>query len=324
MKKFLIRICVFLLIFFIFDNIIYFFLQTQRPLDYKIFIDSKTSFFYNQYKTDLLIIGDSHIADALDTRVIEEETDLSVYNLGVYSSSPFENYFTTKSALEHMDSPPKIVVLGTNPIMFQRDLNKGSFTPIILKSNFELFFNSNNGVDFSFFIKTYREKKLLKHIVKKLLGYKYIPTRIIEDSYNGHLKFYNQMNNINWDNADLNKYSNSINKNQIKYFKKTIELLLEYDIDVIIVNPPIYSKEFTPLSKNINYIKFKKTIDSVKNIYQLNVFNPEGNLLFKELLQNDFLNKQHLNYNGSIKFSNDFSDFLKNLNQKNYNQKTNN
>ena len=316
MKKFLIRICVFLLLFFVFDNIIYFLLQTQRPLDYKIFIDSKTSFFYNQYKTDLLIIGDSHIADALDTRVIEEETDLSAYNLGIYSSSPFENYFTTKSALEHMDSPPKIVVLGTNPIMFQRDLNKGSFTPIILKSNFELFLNSNNGVDFSFFIKTYREKKLLKHIVKNLLGYKYIPTRIIEDSYNGHLKFYNQMNNINWDNADLNKYSNSINKNQIKYFKKTIELLLEYDIDVIIVNPPIYSKEFTQLSKNINYIKFKKTIDSIKKNYQLNVFSPEGNLLFNELLQNDFLNKQHLNYNGSIKFSNDFSDFLKNFNQK--------
>jgi len=316
MKKFLIRICVFLLIFFVFDSVIYLLLQTQRPLDYKIFIDSKTSFFYNQYKTDLLIIGDSHIADALDTRVIEEETDFSAYNLGIYSSSPFENYFTTKSAIEHMDSPPKIVVLGTNPIMFQRDLDKGSFTPIILKSNFELFLNSNNGVDFSFFIKTYREKKLLKHIVKNLLGYKYIPTRIIEDTYNGHLKFYNQMNNINWDNADLNKYSNSINKNQIKYFKKTIEFLLEYNIDVIIVNPPIYSKEFTQLSKNINYVNFKKTIDSIKKKYQLNVFNPEGNLLFNELLQNDFLNKQHLNYNGSIKFSNDFSDFLKNFNQK--------
>src|SRR5689334_5487929 len=99
MKSFLGRILVFGLILVVADQSLGFLLKANRPVDYKLFIDEKKKFFEDDKQYDVLIIGDSHTADAFDPRIIEAKTGLTAFNLGVYHATPYENYFMLKSAL---------------------------------------------------------------------------------------------------------------------------------------------------------------------------------------------------------------------------------
>ncbi len=309
MKKFITKIFIFIAIFIFIDRVAGFVIHTQRPVDYRVFLNSKIAFFNSIKSTDVLLIGDSHIADALDPRIIENKTSLTAYNLGIYHASPFENYYTTKAAIRKLDNKPRLIVLGTNPIMFERSLSKGKYTPLILPSlfSFQLVKNSQEGIDASFFLQTIQEKYLFRSIINKIMGESYQPTRVIENSYNGFLKFYNQTSNTEWFNFEESK-KNNINLEQIEYFRKTIELALEHDIDVLIVHPPIWKEYLKSISNTESYSSFVKAINDIKNEYDLVSYSKDINDFQKQ----DFLNPQHLNYNGSRKFTEKFSDFLVN------------
>lgn len=309
MKRFLINILVFVSAFLIMDRLIYLYLQAVRPSDYEIFLESKKEFFKSPPDIDLLIIGDSHIADALDPRLLEKCAAIKSYNLGVYHTSPFENYFITKAAIKQLDQKPNVVVLGTNPVMFEQKLSKGRYTPLILKNNFELVVNSEKGFDVGFFLKTFQEKYLFKFILNKLKGQKYKPTREVIDVYMGHLKFYNQSENVEWSDFERQKEL-LINEKQIQYFTKTIEHLQSQNIEVILVNPPIWSKELNAISNTQSFIAFNEVLKRMRDDYSVEVYNPDFNILNKELMKSDFLNTQHLNYNGSLKFTKAFCDHL--------------
>ena len=92
MKKFLRNLILFTLVLLVFDRALFLFFQSQRPNDYKLFLSSKKSYFDNDQQFDLLIIGDSHVADAVSPRVLEEEFKIKSFNLGIYLSSPYEYY----------------------------------------------------------------------------------------------------------------------------------------------------------------------------------------------------------------------------------------
>ena len=313
MKRFIFKTIVFIFILFILDRAVFIFLQSQRPEDYKIFIDSKKEFFQKNFDVDLLIIGDSHIADALDTRTLESCAKISSYNLGVYHSSPFENYYITKSALNHLKIYPKTVVLGTNPVMFNRNLSKGKYTPLILNFNIDLILNSNDRFDNTVFFKTYKERYIFKYLYRRLKGEKYKPTRKIINEYHGHLKFYNQIENTNWANFGINSHGSIINRDQVKYFIKTIELLRKHGIEIIIVNPPIWHVQMETIVKSKNYKIFKNIINRISSKYNIDVYNSNFNSFQNEFEKDCFLNTQHLNYNGSTIFTNHFCKYLNTL-----------
>lgn len=318
MKKFLFRVILFISFFIIIDKICGYFLQKNRPIDYKLFLDSKNNFFSNINNIDILIIGDSHIADALDPRTIESRTTFSAYNLGIYHSFPFENYYVTKAALEHLDSKPKMIVLGTNPVMFERELSKGKYTPLILPklNSLEFLRNSDEGFESSFFFNIFREKYLFKSLLNNLLGKPYKPTRIIEDVYNGHCKFYNQIPGSEWSNFTP-RNNTKIKIEQVDYFLKTIELALKNNIDIIIAHPPIYKENLAAINGSDSYKYFCNIINEITEKYELKTYYDypkDVNLNDTSIFQkNDFLNSQHLNYKGSLKFSNGFSAFLNRL-----------
>lgn len=315
MKKFLIRVFFFVLIFVVLDRSFGLILQSQRPTDYRQFIESKLAFFENTRSTDVLIIGDSHIADALDPRTIEDNLSLETFNLGIYHSSPIENYFVTKAALEHLEKKPKVIVLGTNPVMFERELSKGKYSPLILPTNYslELTYYSKEGFDASFFFSTIREKYLIKPMINNLLGKKYSPTRKITNVHHGHSMFYNQVEDAEWNNFEKPK-KKKVYKEQIEYFKKTIQLAIKNDIQVIIVHSPIWKKEMEVLVQSKPYKSFEKTIREMEEKFNLLVFDGGAEWSSNAFQQKDFLNSQHLNYYGSKKFTNEFCEFLTNNN----------
>lgn len=315
MKKFLLKILFFVTLFILFDKAAGYVLKHNRPIDYDLFLNSKLEFFKNPKPTDILIIGDSHIADALDPRTIESNTNLNTFNLGIYHTSPFENYYITKAALDKLDQKPKYIVLGTNPNMFEHELTKGKYPTLILprKNSLELVKNSKEGFDASFFLNIIQEKYLIKPLLNKIIGKPYQATRIIENVYNGHLKFYNQIPETQWYNFTTTKKS-ELKKQQVDYFAKTIELAIEHDIKVIIVHPPIWKENLNALIKTDSYKEFNNKMNELTKKYNLNTYyNYEGlnsdTLIF---YNKDFLNSQHLNYSGSLKFTEGFSDFLKN------------
>jgi hypothetical protein len=313
MKKFLLKIILVVSIFILIDKVFGYILEYNRPTDYNLFLNSKLEFFKNTKPIDVLIIGDSHIADALDPRIIESHTNLKTFNLGIYHTSPFQNYYITKAALESLESKPKFIVLGTNPNMFEIELSKGKYPPLILPTmkSLELVKNSKEGFDASFFLSIVQEKYLFKSVLNNLLRKPSPPTRIIENVYNGHLKFFNQMPAAQWTNFVTIKES-KLKKEQVEYFSKTIELALQYDIAVIIAHPPLYKENLIALSGTDSYKDFNYEINKLIKKYHLKTYYnysyKDDTLLFHK---QDFLNSTHLNHNGSLKFTNGFSDFLK-------------
>ncbi len=308
MKSFLVKICLFGILLVLFDRVAFLLIQSQRPSDYKLFLESKKDFFEKEDASDILIFGDSHIADALDTRTLENcktGGGMTSYNLGVYHSSPLEVYHIVKAAFQHISQKPQLVVLGTNPVMFERELSKGKYTPLILGNDWELVRNSKEGLDRDFVFKTFQERYLFKHIFSKLLGKKYTPSRKIESVYRGHLEFYNQIKGTKWDTIKP-KREKEWKKEQVAFFNKTIDFLRSQEVEIVIVHAPIWHKELEVITQRENFRGFEKTIEDIAKKYSIEVYNPKHTLLLEVLKKEDFLNTQHLNYKGSRQFTEQF------------------
>lgn len=314
MRTFIVKTVVFIALFFLMDRLAFVFIQSKRPSDYKLFLESKKDFFKQNHVVDILMIGDSHIADAVDTRRLEKCTGMNSYNLGVYHASPFENYHIMKAAFNHLSQKPKMVILGTNPVMFEKKLSKGTYTPLIIGNDLELVLNSKDGLDVNFFFKVFQEKYLLKHVFENIRGKEYKPTREIVNVYKGHLEFYNQIPDTEWENFEKKKES-KINLQQVEYFRKTIQFLVDKQVKVIIMNPPIWRLQLNAISNTGSFWGFEKMLNKTAKEYGIDIYNSDNDILIEELKKDDFLNTQHLNYKGSQKFTTHFCDYLANSNK---------
>ncbi len=316
MKSFIVKLLIFCSGFVIMERVALYFLPSLRPIDYRLFIESKTDFFKKQHDVDILIFGDSQIADAMDTRILENNCGRKSYNLAIYHTSPFEQYYIIQSAVNHLKKKPEIVILGTNPRMFEMDLTKGRFTSIILrqdlKMNYQFGINSNEGLDPSFFFGTLNEKYLFTDwFSRQLNGRKYMPVREIVSVYNGHLEFYNQLD-VDWEVFEDNGESKFFDE-QVGYFIKTIEFLKSHNLEILIVNPPIWPLEVEFLSTTENYRKFQAILEKISNDYRISIYNPDFNFNDINLERRDYLNTTHLNYYGCSKYTNHFSGYLRGI-----------
>ncbi len=311
MKTFLINVFLFVLIVYVVDYLIFFALQKIRPVDYKLFLESKQQFFKVKKDFDILIIGDSHIADAVDPAILKNKTHLNAFNFGVYHSSPYENYHILKSCLNFMQKPPKILILGTNPILFTRNIAPGKYTPLLLNSvtqKWNLYHDEGN-VNLSYFFKTVQEKYLFISLKNKIFRKKYTPTRNIFSVRNGYLEIDNQIPGSAWENFDSLQYIPT-NKSQVQYFEKSIELAQKNNIQVVIVNPPLWKEKLKYFEKDKMYEEFQGTIDSLEKKYDIKIFNKNRKILMDDLVKEDFLNSEHLNGNGAKKFTEQLAQWL--------------
>lgn len=310
MRQFLIQLLIFFTILFVADRIMGMILSANRPGDYASFLDAKIDFFKGNFDVDMLIIGDSHVADALDTRTIDERLNLSSFNLGIYHTSPFENYYVTKAALQDLPTQPRFIVLGTNPSMFERPLYVSKYTPLILPlaSKSALIFKSEEGFNANFFSQTLQERYLFSALRNRISGKPYQPTREVETVYSGHLKFFNQLMDADWS-AVPDRYTGVFNHEQVAYFAKTIEMAQKAGVKVIIAHPPIWRNKMEAIRDTKSYIKFEQTIAAVVSKYKLSEYHTSA-IDTSGFVQQDFLDPQHLNYQGSEKYTEQFYNFL--------------
>lgn len=306
MKKYLIKATIFIIGLFVLDRLAFIVLQSQRPPDYAAFLDSKRAFFLGKGRWDILIFGDSHVADAIDTRTLKN-FGYEAYNLGVYHASPFEVFHIASAAVRHSTALPKMAILGTNPIMFDRKIRVGKYTPLIIRNDFvsysSLILNSEDGLSLKTLFYSAQEQYLLPYVIKKMVGIKYRPTREIVSIQNGHLEFYNQTPGISWgggaEEADLSQ----VNPLQVEYFLKTIRLLKAQGIKVVVANPPIWKEREMVLRKSGKLESFEKLVIGICLSEGIQIINPNHCLAFRSLMREDFLNAEHVNYSGAAKYT---------------------
>lgn len=87
-------------------------------------------------------------------------------------------------------SPPRMVVIGTNPVMFTRPLRPGRYTPMFLNpwGRLQLYLDTDSSTDLTYFSRTARESYLLVPSLRVLLGGATgEPVRIVERVDHGYL-----------------------------------------------------------------------------------------------------------------------------------------
>lgn len=315
MKTFLTKILILVVVLFAIDFVVSLFLQKNRPIDYKLFLESRRDFIENYDSIDILIIGDSHIADAIDSKIIEDSCGLSTFNLGIYHSGAYENYHLVKHILETKRVIPKVLIFGVDPLIFTRDIEPGQYTPLLINDfsdKYRLYADAN-GFDFSYFFKSVKEKYLFLTLFKKMLGIKYVPTRNIKRIYHGYLENHNHDTKSNW--SKLIQHNDSLNIIQENYFEKTILLAMKYDIKVLFANPPVWREALKNYSTVKAYAQFENFIKDIAKKYGVPHFNADNQLLLNNFEKTDFLNSQHTNYNGAVKYSAELGYFLNNHNE---------
>ncbi len=312
MKSLLVKGLIFSILLFATDRLIVWILQSSRPIDYVGFIDAKAEIFEAEDKYEVLLMGDSHISDALDPKVLEDSLGLETFNAGIFLSSPYETYQTLKYLLEEKGQKPKVLVLGTNPVMFTLEADAGKYTPLVVQDPLfvlNLYRESDNPDYTTYFFKTAKEKYLAKALVNKILGKNKKPYREIENSYHGYISVYNQIEGTNWEGVPWQKAP--VKESQVRYFAKMIELANKNDMKTFIVNPPIWWDQLAEIEENEGFKEFQHLVDSIGKAHNTPVHNLDHHFLQEELVFKDFLNHEHINHSGSLKYSPAIASWIK-------------
>jgi hypothetical protein len=314
MRRFILKVLLFIIVFFLVDFGISSLLHLFRPEDYKAHIESKFEFFDRRSQTDILILGDSHVADALNPQVFETIIHQTAFNFGIYHSSPFENYHLSRYLLKGNRKEPGVIILGTNPFMFCRPLEAGDYTPILIKNpyrKFRLYYESSDNT-LTYFSSVAKEKYLFKSMFRRLTGKELEMVREIVFIKNGYLGNINHRSNEMQFPDSFTEQSE--NPEQVRYFIKTIEYLKSLNKKVIIVNPPIYNKYFNDYKKTRVFTEFSNQIRQISESCQIPVFNLNYEVLSDTLVAEDFLNAEHLNNMGANKFTAELCKYLEKYN----------
>ncbi|PKV63238.1 DUF1574 family protein [Pontibacter ramchanderi] len=246
---------------------------------------------------DILFIGSSHMYRGVDTRVFEK-SNISTFNLGTSGQTPYNTYYLLK---EHLDRiRPKTIVMD---VYLEGMDSDGMGASIEIVSNHELTDNMlemvNKKLNFetansllSIYISRFHTPLSEVIEVKPTNDY-YIPGGYIETN-----KLKNELTEKQLKN--LKSHSIAINDLQKTYLNKVVELCNESNVRLILIVPPL-TKEF---KNNIsNYEAFINNLQILlheKGVLLIDYNNRE------ELILNtfeDFLDANHLNPIGALKFS---------------------
>ena len=317
MRKFVRNIVLLIVIVYAVDLIFSLMLDFGRPNDYRAFIKSKQTYKRYNNETQLLFLGDSHTADAFVPATINEITGKNTFNFGVYHISPIEGYFILKDVIKR-SKKLEFVVLGTNPIMFNREVTEGKYTPMFIKNYLTLFelLTVTNCKNLSVITRSGKKLDLFVPMVKKLFAnYKSNVVREVQNIDHGYLENTKCFNNIKELNCNNKIYKNSseIVHLQVEYFIKTIDFLEQKNIKVIIANPPLNSIFFDDIKDSNLFKDYSALLDSIAETNNIEIYNRNYSNNSLNFVNEDFLNGEHLCYSGAVKNSKRFADFY-NLN----------
>jgi hypothetical protein len=313
MKKFALKLILFLSLIFVIDLALSKLLDWGRPADYAAFIDSKEE-YDDLNNVDVLFIGDSETADGFVPNVFNEKLGASAFNHAVYQLSPLEGYFLLKDLVARHDQAPKLVVLGTDVHMFHYRVSAGEYTPLFIKNPLNLFPLLMESKDLGAISQAGRKKYLFPALAKRLLhgetgAHVRREVNYIENGYLQNVKHYSDPAQFDC-NKDRGFFSDGLVAAQKDYFVKTLEFLRKHDIPCIIANPPMHKNFLAGMKQKAAYREFQTALAEIAAKYRVEIFNANHDVLLDDLKDEDFLDGDHLCHSGARKFSTVFADYL--------------
>ena len=304
MRQLLTRLALFASILVVIDTAFSRALDTARPDDYRAFIESKKGYDEHAERTELLFLGDSHTADAIVPRVVSRVTGLRVYNFGVYHMSPVEGFFLARDLVARS---PKLraVVLGTNPIMFTRQLTAGKYTPMFIESPliFGELLSAVHSNDFSLFSRAAKKLDLVPPLVMGTLGYPSgaEPQRLVDSVDRGYLVNRRCPGGEPEEEASPPRYDQGRVLRQVRFFRDTLKFLVDRGLTVVVVHPPVHAAQYAKI-KNLRAVRqLEDTVTRLENAGTPVLGS--GNEYGVDFEDRDFLNSEHLCNPGALKFS---------------------
>ena len=247
----------------------------------------------NYTEIDALVIGSSHAYRGYDPRIFKRE-GLTIFNLGSSSQSPIQSYYLLKKYIEELD--PKLVIIEVFPETFTSD---GIESTIDLTSNcpldmelMQMTFSFRNIKPFNAMVYRIIDQEVLNHNYyesKTVQLDRYISGGYVEREM-GHSKPY-----VIPDSIDLD-----LDENQLIAFEKSLDLLKDKGIRVILVQAPVTKKLYNAFREEES---FNELMSGYGEYYNFNEI---------ELLQDSILyyDSNHLNQNGVEEFNEMLLDTL--------------
>ncbi|SEP54894.1 hypothetical protein [Flavobacterium urocaniciphilum] len=297
MKKFLLRISLFVLVLFIVDKGFYYFLYKAPELEYDQRLEKVINGKINK---DIIVLGSSRGAGNIIASQIEKETNLSSYNLSYIGSNVLFQEFILKSVLKFNKKPKKVILSidNTYEFVFEKTLNF-KFDKLYPLSKYN--YINNELIDRkerSIISKVFCLGRLSKNsfILKK----EEIPTKnpilpcgsmpFVEKSKDTKIEFL----------KDIKKYDSKKElPEKLKAFKNIQTICKENNIQLIFALPPNFNEFNTDFEK-----RFRKLMLPENKIIIYNRKNP----IYKN--QEYYFDALHLFKNGATVFTSEISAFI--------------
>jgi hypothetical protein len=241
---------------------------------------------------DILFLGASSAYRSFDTRLYEE-LGYKAFNLGSSSQSPIQTNILLKRYIETLN--PKLIIYDVSQQIFNSDG---------VESSVDLIINDRNDIN------SIKMAVMLKNI-KPINTLIYV---LIDDLFNGNraVKIKKRQKEDNYISGgfvekDLAFYKGdgipqiqkySLKDEQLKAFIKTLKIIRENDIKLILVQTPIIKSEYEAYTNNAEfdqkmieygeYYNFNEVIElnDTVDFYDAHHMNQNGVILFNEKLIN--------------------------------------
>lgn len=249
---------------------------------------------------DILILGSSHAYRGFDPRIFQKY-GFSAFNLGSSGQTPVQTELLLKKYLEKIN--PKMIIFEVSPLIFSTDGVESALDLI-----------ANDTID-SHTIKMSIELNHLKvyntllyglfsQLVNLNAGYRE-PLARRDDTYIPGTGYVEKKLKYNDENkADDKRYV--INKKQLLYFKKVVDMINSKNISLLLVQAPVTSTLYKSyginarfdniMEQNGNYINYNNRIDldDSQHFYDLHHLNQWGVTLFNQMVIEDIIKSKIL------------------------------
>ncbi len=283
MKKFIIKLVIFLICFFCLDQIIGFGFKKlhNQVKSGTVYI---TNYALKQSNDDILIFGASEVNHSINSLQISDSLGLKCYNLAMDGQGIYY-HFTLLSELLNRHKP-KLVIISTMGLHENKHVTLAPLYPYYTK--FQSVRKTIEDIEptekYKLFIKGYAYNSLLLNVIQGNI--------LHEPNTNGYTPLYTVAKNMH---LDSNPFKIGITERTLQYYEKFILSCLNADCKVYVLDAPRY---FSSNDMNENQ-KIRELLDK----YSIEYFNYAADTMFinhPEL----FKDKTHLNHTGATIFTN--------------------
>lgn len=265
---------------------------------------NQTYMFYKQPKNsiDVLFIGSSHVHADINPAILYKEYGISSYNLSSAAQPLLNSYFFLKESLK--TQKPKLIVLEGFMLARYKDIKYTDEILIISIFGLKFSLNKINLIKLQF--PQSRWNEFFNPFYQYHNRYSSLNKNDFLMHNNNYFKGYFLLDQIYSNEKKILITEEKINLPNIveEYYRKFILLSKENDIPIIIIIAPypVPNEEY----------KMYNTAEEIANEYNVPFINFNSDYLEYELdFSSDFADKNHLNYDGVIKFNKYLGKYLK-------------